>query len=256
VDNTNPRKETWDRYWKTENLQYAPHEILIDHVFKHVRSKDSIITEIGAGSGVDALEIARAGYAVVMTDISQESLKLIKSKSREMGIEPMAVMADALNMPFKPNSLDFIYHQGLLEHFKDPQPFLYETRTILKTDGKILVDVPQAFTIYTLKKKWAMARGKWFAGWETQYTPNKLRRILKKAGFKVIEIYGRDYDLGLFIRLSNITTLGKTRFGRPILPHFISKLVSEVWRFFERRYISNYFKHSIGAVAVPDENRN
>ena len=250
------QKETWDRYWKTEIPQYPPHEILIDRVFKHVRSKDSIIAEIGAGSGVDALEITRAGYTVVILDISGESLRLIKSKSKETGIELMAVMGDALNLPFKRGSLDFVYHQGLLEHFKDPRPFLSETGTVLKTDGKLLADVPQTFTMYTLKKKLAMLRGRWFAGWETHYTPNKLRRILRKAGLKVIDIYGRDYDFTPLVWIRDITTLGKTRFGRPIVPRFISKPISAVWCFFERSYISNYFKHSIGAVAVPDENRD
>ncbi|UCE65650.1 MAG: class I SAM-dependent methyltransferase [Candidatus Zixiibacteriota bacterium] len=251
-----PQKETWDRYWNTEKPQYAPHTILIDRVFKHVRSKDSIIAEIGAGSGVDALEIARAGYSIVILDISGESLRLIKSKLKETGVELMAVMGDALNLPFKHGSLDFVYHQGLLEHFENPRPFLFENRRILKTDGKLLADVPQTFTMYTLKKKLAMLRGRWFAGWETQYTPNKLRRILRKAGLKVIDIYGRDYDIAPLVWLSNIETLGKTRFGRPIVPRLITKPISAAWDYFERLYLSNYIKHSIGAVAVPHENRD
>jgi SAM-dependent methyltransferase len=192
----------------------------------------------------------------VVIDLSGESLKIIKSMAENSGVELLVVRGDALNMPFKPGSLDFIYHQGLLEHFKNPQPFLTEQRRVIKAEGKVLADVPQTFTIYTLKKKWAMARGKWFAGWETQYTPRQLRRILNKAGFKILNIYGRDYDFTPLVWLSDIKTLGKTRFGRPIIPSFISVPVNAIWSIFERTSLSNYLKHSIGAVAAIDENRH
>jgi ubiquinone/menaquinone biosynthesis C-methylase UbiE len=250
VAETDPAKETWDSYWSAENPEFAQHDVLVRHVLKHVETKNSIIAEIGAGSGVDALGVAREGNDVVIMDMSDESLKIAKSLFEETGLEIMAVRGDALKMPFKSGSIDFLYHQGLMEHFKDPYPLLSESKSVLKSGGKILVDVPQTFTLYTLKKKWAMARGKWFAGWETQYSPNKLRRVLRKAGFKVVDFYGRDYDFLPFIWLKDIKTLGKTRFGRPILPRFISETISKIWNSFEKCPIHNYLRYSIGAVGI------
>ena len=256
MNDTDPRMETWDRYWREERPAYPPHDILIKQITENVESKDFIIMEIGAGSGIDAMELARAGYAVIVTDISVESLRYIRSKSNKAGIEVMAVMADALRMPFKISSIDFIYHQGLLEHFKNPHSLLSESRAVLKPKGKVLVDVPQTFTFYTLKKKWAMARGRWFAGWETQYTPARLRRVLKKAGYEVKVLYGRDYEFAPFVWLRDIRTLGKTRFGHPIIPRFISVPIGALWTFFEKRELSNYFKLCIGAVAGNAKDRN
>ncbi len=250
---TDPNVRVWDNYWKTENPVYGSHKVMLEYIRKHVPSQDSIIMEIGVGSGVDAIEIANAGHTVIALDISRESLKLMKSNARGKPIELIPVIGDALNLPFKDNSLDFIYHQGVMEHFKNPLPFLAQHKKALKNGGKMLVDVPQTFTIYTFKKKWAMAKNKWFAGWETQYTPVGLRMILNKTGLKVIEIYGRDFDFIPFIWLSNIERLGENRFGRPIFPRFISKPIGLAWRLFERSAISQYFKHCIGAIAQKGE---
>ncbi len=253
MGDTDPRTETWDNYWKAENPEYACHRILVDHVLKHVASSEPVILEIGAGSGVDAAEIAKRGYTVIALDMSREAMKLLKSIAAERQGELIPVIGDALNLPFKNNSIDFIYHQGVLEHFKNPYPFLAQHKKVLKTDGKLLADVPQTFTVYTIKKKWAIARKKWFAGWETQYTSRRLRRILNLAGWRVIEIYGRDYEFPPLIWLRDIDTLGKTRFGRPIVPRIISRTTGKAWRYFENLEFSNYFKHCIGAVAQKKE---
>ena len=172
----------------------------------------------------------------------------------ESGIEVPVILADALAMPFKKESIDMIYHQGLMEHFKDPEPLLEASKLFLKSGGKILIDVPQTFTFYTLKKKWAMSKGKWFAGWETQYTPAKLRHVLRNAGFKVVDFYGRDFDNKLFVRLSNIDTLGVGRLGHPIVPRFLREIAGAVWKFLVSAGISNYLTHCIGAVAIKNEN--
>lgn len=255
MTDTDPRKETWDEYWRN-NPQYAPHEIIVSHVLNFLPTENPLILELGAGLGVDALQIASAGYTVIAMDISRESLKLIKSKSVKAGIDLLIVLGDALKLPFKKQSLDFIYHQGLMEHFKDPLPLLTESKTALNVAGRLLVDVPQTFTVYTFKKKWAMARGRWFAGWETQYTLRRLQRSLRDAGFEMLSLYGRDYDFVPLVWIRDITTLGKTRFGRPIIPRFISKPLDFLWKLIERIPCSNYLKHSIGAIAKPDESRD
>ncbi len=256
VPDSNPGKEIWDDYWRRGEPGYASHNSIIERALEHTDGKDSTIAEIGAGAGVDAIALASKGHTVIAVDISMESLRLIKSKIGDKSLPVIPVNADALFLPFKDGSMDLIYHQGVMEHFKDPLPFLSQQKRALKKGGRLLVDVPQTFTIYTLKKKWAMARNRWFAGWETEYSPARLRRILKRAGWRVIDLYGRDSEFLLFIWLRDIDTLGKTRFGRPILPRFIRGPVGKLWRFFESLEFSNYIKLCIGAVVMPDENRD
>ena len=43
----------------------------------------------------------------------------------------------------------------------------------------MVVDVPQTFHLYTLMKQILIALNRWFAGWETQFTPGELERLLR-----------------------------------------------------------------------------
>ncbi len=252
--NENPAREelarssaTWDRYWRSGDPGYASHQEITSRIMNLTNGED-IIVEIGAGPGVDAIDIASSDRSVIALDLSREALRLMKSKTDGLCVIP--VLADALALPFKDNSVDLIYHQGVMEHFRDPGSFLAQQKSVLRKGGFLIADVPQTFTLYTIKKRWAIFRNKWFAGWETQISPGQLHRLLSKNDFLVREIYGRDYDLNLFIWIRDIEKLGSHKFGHPIIPKIISRPIGALWRFWEQRKISNYIKHCVGAVAV------
>ncbi len=256
IANENPAREdlaapseTWDRYWRSGDPGYASHQDITGRVVKLTDSED-IVVEVGSGLGVDAVEISRSDRSVIALDLSREALRLMKSKT--VGLSVFPVLADAMALPFKDNSVDLIFHQGVMEHFRDLGSFLAQQKKVLKTGGFLIADVPQMFTLYTIRKRWAIFRNKWFAGWETQYSPGQLRRMLSNNGFHVKEIYGRDYDLNPLIWIRDIEKLGSRRFGHPIIPKIIRGPVSALWKFWEKRKISNYIKHCVGAVAVKE----
>ena len=61
-----------------------------------------------------------------MLDYSPASLALVRRQAREQGLPVHLVRADALAMPFRDGAFDVVFHQGLLEHFRDPLPLLRE----------------------------------------------------------------------------------------------------------------------------------
>jgi len=239
----------WDNYWRSGAARYAPHDDIVDRV-RQIAGPGATALEIGAGLGVDILAVASFGYEAIALDISKEALRLIRSKAESRVKNLHLVAADAFHLPFKNDSLDLIFHQGVMEHFPDPDPFLCEQKMALKTGGTIMADVPQTYTLYTLRKRWAIRRGKWFAGWETQYTPGALRQTVARAGFEVIETYGRDYDIPLFRYISRIERIGLNRYGRPIIPWVIRKPVGWLNGLFEKTRLSLYFRQCIGVVGV------
>jgi SAM-dependent methyltransferase len=145
------------------------------------------VLEVGPGTGRDAAAVAAAGHRVVALDRSPEALALIE-RSGQTAVR--CVLADGLVSPFPDGSFDLVYHLGLLEHFRDPMPLLRENHRLLRSAGTLVVDVPQTFHAWTLIKKALIAADRWFAGWERQYTPGQLRRVVEGAGFEVMETYG------------------------------------------------------------------
>jgi ubiquinone/menaquinone biosynthesis C-methylase UbiE len=148
------------------------------------------VLEVGAGSGRDTLGLVRAGAVGVVLDYSPASLELVREQARRLGLAVHLVQADALAMPFRDGTFEVVFHQGLLEHFRDPQPLVLENARITRRGGRVVVDVPQTFHLYTVMKKILIALGVWFAGWETQFTPGGLERCLRRAGLDVRRSYG------------------------------------------------------------------
>src|SRR5262249_61300385 len=148
------------------------------------------VLEVGAGSGRDTLELARGGAKAFVLDYSPASLALVQRQAREQNLTVHLVRADALAMPFKDGAFDVVFHQGLLEHFRDPLPLLVENARVTARGGRVVVDVPQTFHLYTAMKQTLIAAGAWFAGWETQFTPGGLERALRDAGLRGRRTYG------------------------------------------------------------------
>jgi len=176
------------------------------------------VLEVGCGSGVDAVELARRGARVTAVDFSDRALDTARQNALEASAALRLVRADAHRLPFADGVFDIVYSQGVLEHFPDIRPAFHEQLRVLRAGGYILVDVPQRYTLYTVLKHRAIRRGTWFAGWETEYSVGDLRRLFAGAGVAVVSAYGRDYSPQIIQRLRCLHQLGEGRFGRPILP--------------------------------------
>jgi len=161
------------------------------------------------------------------------------------------VRADALRMPFRDGSFHVVFHQGLLEHFRDPRPLLRENVRVLAARGILLVDVPQRFHLYTVLKHLLIAVGRWFAGWETEFTIGELERLLGAAGVTVTRRYGSWMVPGLFYRSLRLVLL-RSRVARlPLYPPpvpVLSKLGASLRERFRRTRASFYTYFVIGAL--------
>jgi SAM-dependent methyltransferase len=121
------------------------------------------VLEVGAGSGRDSLELVRRGAQVWVVDYTPSALQLIGRQPG--GNRLLRVCGDAFQLPFAAGSFDVVFHQGLLEHFRQPAGLLAENARVLARGGLLLVDVPQRWHYYTPLKHLLIAFDRWFAGW-------------------------------------------------------------------------------------------
>ncbi len=196
--------EHWESYWKGHadlGATYSTGGRLAREILADGPVAGRRVLEVGAGSGRDLLELARAGSVGVVLDYSPASLELVRRQARAQGLAVLLVRADALRMPFRDAAFDVVFHQGLLEHFRDPRPLLLENARVAARGGRVVVDVPQTFHPYTLMKQILIALNRWFAGWETQFTPGQLERLLAGSGLRVRRSYGEWMVPGLAYRV-------------------------------------------------------
>jgi ubiquinone/menaquinone biosynthesis C-methylase UbiE len=210
-------KKHWDDFWarstKLEDV-YGTDQRIVDNLSKYVDVRGLRVLEVGAGTGRDAAAIGAMGARVVALDYSEESLGFMRSTLRDAeGV----VCGDATRLPFVEGSFDVVYHQGLLEHFRRPEDVLDENVRALKPGGVLLVDVPQKYHYYTLLKHAMMAFGKWFAGWETEFTVNALVHLVEDRGVEVVGVYGHGMSPPIWYRALRRVLL-RARLRLPMYP--------------------------------------
>ena len=245
----------WESYWRGHaNLEQTystggrlAREILADGAVTGRR-----VLEVGAGSGRDTLALGRAGAIAVVLDYSPAALELVQRQAREQGVAVGLVRADALAMPFRDGAFDVVFHQGLLEHFRDPRPLLAENARVTSRGGRVIVDVPQTFHLYTAMKQALIALNAWFAGWETQFTPGGLERLLGESGLVVRRSYGEWMVPGLWYRVLRELLKRGARVMLPLEPP-APRAWSAAWERLRARAARSrwalYTCHVIGTVA-------
>jgi SAM-dependent methyltransferase len=183
-------------------------------------------------------------------DYVPSSLAVVGRNAERAGVRIARVCGDGTRMPFPEGAFDVVFHQGLMEHFRDPRPLLADNRRVLKPGGHVVIDVPQRWHIYTVGKKVLIALDRWFAGWETEYSIRELVRLVESEGFRVTARFGDWMVPGFFYRALRYTARG-VGVDMPREPRLWAPLAraGEAWRGLLRRSPASYWTFAmIGVV--------
>lgn len=243
----------WEVFWdKSVEQVYANSERIIDHIRAAGDVRNKRIVEVGAGSGRDSLKLIDLGARAFVLDYAVNSLRRIKELALQQQKVIHLVRGDAFHMPFKADSLDIVFHQGLLEHFTNPEEILKESYRATKRGGLHISDVPQRYHLYTVVKHLLIWLNRWFAGWETEFSIGQLKRLHAEAGYHVRSVYG-DWMRPSFLYRATREALKKVGIRLPLYPRRVPILstVRDRWRdYLKKQRMAFYTFMDIGVVAV------
>lgn len=248
-------RQVWENFWQEKediNQVYPNSDRIIRQIETLSDLKNKVVMEIGAGSGRDGFRLVDKGAIVILLDYAENSLLLLKKLSRELGKPVILLRADAFHLPFRDNSLDLVYHQGLLEHFTNPEDLISENYRVLVPGGHAIADVPQRYHLYTLVKHVLIWMNKWFAGWETEFSIGQLRTCFQTAGFKIHAVYG-DWMRPGFVYRALREILKKLKITLPLYPRpvpFVTPLCGWLGDLFKRSRLALYTFMDIGVIGV------
>ncbi len=247
-------KEHWDKFWESADRveEVYSNEGRVSRELSSVLDiSGKLILEVGAGTGRDGIMLSRMGGKVVSLDYSSESLRLIRDGlGQEDNVYPCC--ADAFTLPFPDETFDVVFHQGLLEHFRNPDDLIAENVRVLKTGGLLLVDVPQKFHYYTLIKHALIFLNKWFAGWECEYSISELEAMLRRHSLEIVRSYGDWFNPPIWYRMlrRGVLSLGVKLPMYPGIFTFFRKLFAPLRNFLLSKRFILYTTLVIGAIGV------
>jgi ubiquinone/menaquinone biosynthesis C-methylase UbiE len=103
-------------------------------------SPGSQLLEIAPGPGYFAIELAKlGGCRITAIDISQTFVEIARRNAMAAGVDVDFRRGDAANMPFEPESFDFLLCRAAFKNFTRPVRALEEMYRVLKPGGHALI---------------------------------------------------------------------------------------------------------------------
>ncbi|MGD2072249.1 MAG: methyltransferase domain-containing protein [Candidatus Thorarchaeota archaeon] len=168
-------------------------------------STDSLILDMGGGTGEWAIPLAKKGYSVVLADISRGMLRQARLKCEAEGLENVEFhRVDICDMSCFPDEhFDMVLIQG------DPLSYCSDAERAVRESWRVLKK--EAFCIASVDNRYRMvikliSLGRWTelqefltkgtAVFQTGFTiryfsPQELTTLMKDAGFQPVRLVGK-----------------------------------------------------------------
>ena len=206
---TKKSKDTWNSIAKSfDSTRRKTWKECIDFIDN--LSKNCIVADIGSGNGRHLIPCAKHCKKVIGLDVSDELLKIVQKKVDENKLNNVElIQSDAVNIPFKNNSVDAILFIATLHNIPERRRrinALEEINRILKPDGTAIISVwsrwqdkfRQRFVSRCFKRYERKEFGDIKLHWRQHglnvprfyhlYDKREFSNDLKKAGLEIIEI--------------------------------------------------------------------
>lgn len=230
-------KEEYDRIkpghyylamYSGSKIQQFWHNTKFNEIKKQIITKNAKILDIGSGPGCFLSLIQRDFKLAVGFDISFSQLRFARDKVPEASW----VVGNALTLPFKNASFDYIILSEVIEHLPKSASFglLKSICLLLKPSGRFLLTTPNYHSIWPLLELcWNFVSPvKYLEQHINKYNLKSLKQALLKAGFGEVNI-STSFFLSSFIALFSKSLAEKLyKFEQKYSPNLGSVIIAEV----------------------------
>lgn len=156
---------------------------------KNANLKNKTILDLGSSFGWLEYQLKDEKMKIVGVEPFEEGLKFAKKNIKTADF----IIGDALNIPLKDKSVNAVIFFDVIEHVPKGTELkaLKEINRVLKKSGNLLLTTPNNHLVNNF------CDPAWYFG-HRHYETDNLKKLLSKAGFKVINNYKRGGYLTLF----------------------------------------------------------
>ena len=186
-------------YWKLY------HEITWQNIKQFLpKKKNAFILDAGGGTGYWAIKLAKLGYKVILTDISEKMLKVAKRKIKKQKLEKRIEIrrVDIRDMScFPSNCFDMTLAEGdPVSYCLKPKKAIRELARVVKPNSHVIVSVDSKYPVISrlIAEESFNKIPKFIRSGILEhehkfqaFSPEELRSLFENSGLKVIRIIGK-----------------------------------------------------------------
>lgn len=147
----------WSEIWARQNLLdkiidwgRTVYNWFFRAVLRRYLTPESSMLELGCGRASLSLSLAPEIKKLVGVDISDVAVRQATESARRLGIGNATFALDDCTKLATEERFDFVWSQGLLEHFSNPLVVAREHFRVLAPGGTVLLSVPYKYSYHTL----------------------------------------------------------------------------------------------------------
>ena len=127
-------REFFDRIERHRYSEYAP---WMPRLMEFENFRDARLLEIGCGMGTDLLQFSRGGARCIGIDLTSRSIEITQHRFKLYGAHGAFMISDGEHLPFRDESFDVVYSNGVLHHTPDPRKAFLSLASKVKKGGHI-----------------------------------------------------------------------------------------------------------------------
>ena len=195
--------EEYDQLYETPYWKLY-HEITWQNIKKFLPRKNALILDAGGGTGYWAIKLAKLGYRITLTDISEKMLKVAEKKIKKQKLEKRIEIrrVDIRDMScFPSNYFDMALAEGdPVSYCLKPEKAIRELARTVKPNSYVIVSVDSKYPFISrliaeesldkipkFIKTGILEREHKFQA----FSPEELKDLFESNGLKVIRIIGK-----------------------------------------------------------------
>jgi ubiquinone/menaquinone biosynthesis C-methylase UbiE len=125
-------REFFDEVERYRYQEYAP---WMPRLMEFEKFRGARLLEVGCGMGTDLLQFARGGARCTGIDLTPRSVEITRHRFKLYGADGSFMISDGEHLPFRTESFDVVYSNGVLHHTPDTAGAIREVHRVLRPGG-------------------------------------------------------------------------------------------------------------------------
>jgi ubiquinone/menaquinone biosynthesis C-methylase UbiE len=214
--------DTVERHRYTEYAPWMPQLMGFD------KFRDARLLEIGCGMGTDLLQFARGGACCVGIDLTPRSIEITRHRFRLYNAGGAFMISDGEHLPFRDESFDVVYSNGVLHHTPDTAGAISEVHRVLRPGGTAKVMLYHRNSLnywFDIVLRRGVLRADFLRGRSVAEIMSRVVEFSDHDARPLVKVYSRKEARALFSLFKSVT-IEVEQLTRAEL-RFLSPLVSE-----------------------------